>query len=111
MLMVTGRTSEVIHRGGIQFATVMVEEVLRLDARFNDRAVTSVTDDVGTEHIWAAVVAPAPFDEKAVLDAARVRLNERTPRRLIVVDKIPRNENGKVMRNVLRDELVRRTRG
>lgn len=110
MLMVTGRTSEVINLGGMQFAPEMVEEVLRLDARFTDLAVTSVTDDGGTEHIWAAVVAPAPFDEKAVLDAARARLNERTPRRLIVVDKIPRNENGKVMRNVLRDELVRRPR-
>jgi len=110
MLMITGRTSEVINLGGTTLSPDAVEEVLRLDGRFTDLAVTGVPSPSGIDQVWAAVVCAEPVDEAAVLAAARVRLNERTPSRIIVVEKIPRNENGKVMRNVLRDELVRLTR-
>jgi acyl-CoA synthetase (AMP-forming)/AMP-acid ligase II len=110
MLMITGRTSEVMNLGGMMVAPEAVEEVLRLDGRFGDLAVTGVPSPSGIDQVWAAVVSAEPFDEAAVLAAARVRLNERTPSRIVVVDRIPRNENGKVMRNVLRDELVRMTR-
>jgi acyl-coenzyme A synthetase/AMP-(fatty) acid ligase len=110
MLMITGRTSEVMNLGGMMVAPEAVEDVLRLDGRFADLAVTGVPSPNGIDQVWAAVVCAEPFDEKAVLAAARVRLNERTPARLVAVERIPRNENGKVMRNVLRDELVRLTR-
>lgn len=110
MLMITGRTSEVMNLGGMMVAPEAVEDVLRLDGRFVDLAVTGVPSPGGTDQIWAAVVSTEPIDQAAVLAAARVRLNERTPTRIVVVDKIPRNENGKVMRNVLRDELMRLTR-
>jgi acyl-coenzyme A synthetase/AMP-(fatty) acid ligase len=47
-----------------------------------------------------------PVDGAAVIAAARARLDERAPDRVVAVDAIPRNDNGKVMRHRLREQLL-----
>ena len=106
VLIITGRTSEIINRGGVVVAPEAIEDVLRLDGRFSDLAVVGVPNAMGIDEIWAAVVCAEAFDAAAVIAAAKVKLNERAPDRVIGVPAIPRNENGKVMRNGLRDELL-----
>jgi acyl-coenzyme A synthetase/AMP-(fatty) acid ligase len=106
LLVVTGRTSEIINRGGVVVAPEAIEDVLRLDPRFADLAVVGVPNVRGIEEIWAAVVAVGPVDGPAVIAAARATLSERAPDRVIVVEAIPRNDNGKVMRHKLRELLL-----
>jgi acyl-coenzyme A synthetase/AMP-(fatty) acid ligase len=106
LLVVTGRTSEIINRGGVVVAPEAIEEVLRLDPRFTDLAVVGVPGARGIEEIWAAVVCDGPVDGAAVIAAARASLNERAPDRIVAVDAIPRNDNGKVMRHRLREQLL-----
>ena len=109
LVVVTGRTSEVINRGGVIVAPEIIEEVLRLDSLVRDVAVVGVPVN-GIEEIWAAVVSDDAFDAQAIAQRAHSRLNEKVPDRILRVDAIPRNENGKVTRNVLRDTLLARVR-
>lgn len=107
LLIITGRTGEVINRGGVVVAPELIEEELRRDPAVADVAVVGSPGAGGVEQIWAAIVSPAPVDGERLLRAARLRLAERVPDRLFQVDAIPRNENGKVMRNLLREQLRR----
>lgn len=108
LVVITGRTSEVINRGGVIVAPDLIEEVLRLDPMISDAAVVGVPTEAGIDQIWAAVVAPFALDLDAVMAAARLQLNERAPDRLFQVEALPRAESGKVKRNALRDELMAR---
>jgi acyl-coenzyme A synthetase/AMP-(fatty) acid ligase len=64
----------------------------------------------GIDEIWAAIVSEQPFDVQAMAQRAHARLNEKTPNRILRVEQIPRNEAGKVTRNVLREQLLARLR-
>ena len=108
-------------------------EVLRHPIEFNDGVVDPVVGHVrphefgprpeligevavvgvpmaGIDEIWAAVVSKQPIDAQAIAERAQSRLNEKTPNRILRVDAIPRNENGKVMRGELRELLLSRVR-
>lgn len=110
-IYVTGRSSEVINRGGAIVAPDAVEEVLRLDPRITDVAVVGIMNANGVEEIWAAVVSDTLIDAAAIIDAARPRLNEKVPDRVIQVADIPRAENAKVRRFQLRETLLARAAG
>lgn len=110
LLVVTGRTTEVLNRGGVVVAPEAIEEVLRGFAGVEDVAVVGVPTASGIDEIWAAVVASGPVDAQLILNAARARLLERAPDRLFQVGRLPRAESGKVMRNAVRDELLARSK-
>ena len=104
-LLITGRTTDVINRGGIIVAPEAIEEVLRMLPAVREVAVVGVPNAQGIEEIWAAVVADTLIDPKAMIAAARPRLNEKVPDRVIQVNEIPRAESAKVRRNELREML------
>ena len=79
------------------------------DPAVRDVAVVGVPV-AGIDEIWAAVVSDQPIDVQAMADRAAGRLNEKTPSRILRVDAIPRNENGKVTRGELRELLLSRVR-
>ena len=110
-LVVTGRTTEVINRGGVVVAPEAIEEVLRDYPGVEDVAVFSVPGASGVDEIWAAVVPSGQLDAQGMLNAARQRLMERAPDRVFQVGRLPRAESGKVKRNAVRDELLARARG
>jgi long-chain acyl-CoA synthetase len=111
LVMITGRSAELINRGGSIVAPELVEEVLVAKAEIAQAAVFGVTNDKGFEEIWAAVVPRQPYRDEEVLQFCRQRLVEKTPDVLITVDAIPRTDNGKVMRNRLREIAVQRRKG
>ena len=108
-LYVTGRSSEIINRGGVVVAPEAIEEVLRLDKRISDVAVVGVVNAGGVEEIWAAVVSDTLIDPVAIADAARPRLNEKVPDRIIQIGSIPRTDTAKVRRFELREILKSRS--
>jgi acyl-CoA synthetase len=109
-VVITGRSTEVINRGGIIVAPEAIEEVLRLDTRIADVAVVGVPNDLGIEEIWAAVVSDTLIDPRAVADAARPRLNEKVPDRIVQVTSIPRAESAKIRRGELREILKQKVK-
>ncbi|WP_432214620.1 AMP-binding enzyme, partial [Salmonella enterica] len=60
--------------------------------------------DLG-EIVVAVVVGDGPVDEAAVLGACEGLARFKRPRRLVVVDELPRNAMGKVQKAVLRHQL------
>jgi len=107
LVTITGRATEVINRGGVIVAPELIEEVLRADPSVRDVAVVGAPIN-GIEQIWAAVVSDGPIDANAIAERAYPKLNEKVPDRIVRVDAIPRNENGKVTRGALRDVLMAR---
>jgi acyl-coenzyme A synthetase/AMP-(fatty) acid ligase len=107
-LLVTGRSTEVINRGGVIVAPEAIEEVLRLDASVRDVAVVGVVNAEGIEEIWVGVVSDKLIDSAAIIAAARPRLVEKVPDRVIQVSAIPRAESAKVRRGELREILKSR---
>ena len=107
-IYVTGRSSEVINRGGSVVAPEVIEDVLRLNPNIADVAVVGITNADGVEEIWAAVVSDRLIDPAAVIAAARPRLNEKVPDHVVQVPSIPRAESAKVRRFQLREILQAR---
>jgi fatty-acyl-CoA synthase len=110
-VIVTGRSTEVINRGGIIVAPEVIEEVLRLDKRVTDVAVVGVPNELGVEEIWAGVVSDTLIDPGAIAEAARPHLNEKVPDRIIQISTIPRAESAKIKRGELREMLRRKVQG
>jgi acyl-CoA synthetase (AMP-forming)/AMP-acid ligase II len=98
----SGRLSDTINRGGEKFGPIEVEEVLRAHPAVSDVAVAGIADAEMGQRVGAAVVARLPV----TLDELRSHCRERIayfklPERLMIVDRIPYNETGKVNRRQL----------
>ncbi len=108
-LFVQGRLDDVIVRGGENLSPGEIEEVLLAHPTVAAAAVVGIPDVEWGERVVAAVVpaAGAAPDEDELRDHVRAALRSaRTPERIKVVDELPFNETGKLLRRVLRDELA-----
>lgn len=107
-LFLDGRLDDVIVRGAENLSPGEIEDALRAHDSVVDAAVFGVPDDEWGEAVAAAVV-PA---EGATVDGDELREHVRgllrstkAPRDVHVVDELPYNETGKLLRRVLRSEL------
>jgi acyl-CoA synthetase (AMP-forming)/AMP-acid ligase II len=101
LLRVTGRVEDVIRRSDTLVSPVPIEEVIAGVPGVRDVAVFGLDDPNGTQEICAALVLEPGADTAAIRGAAAAQLGDRMPARLLVLDQLPRNENGKVMRRTL----------
>jgi acyl-CoA synthetase (AMP-forming)/AMP-acid ligase II len=98
----SGRLSDTINRGGEKFGPIEVEEALRAHPAVTDVAVVGISDDEMGQRVGAAVVACLPV----TLEELRLHCRDRIayfklPERLIIVERIPYNETGKLNRRQL----------
>lgn len=100
-LVITGRVAEVINNGGDKISPHVIEEVLRAQPGIVDAAAFGMPDADGMTKVWAAVVTRAPFDMDTVMRGCLDLLRGRAPQSIVVVDELPRNANGKVVREEL----------
>jgi acyl-CoA synthetase (AMP-forming)/AMP-acid ligase II len=105
LLVITGRVNEVINRGGDKLAPEVIEGVLRLMPEIADAAVFAVPN---TEQIWAAVVGKQPLQHEAILAFCRQKLAGMAPDRIFELDRIPRNDMGKIIRDEMREAIMKR---
>lgn len=103
-LYVVDRAKDLLIRGGFNVSTVSVEDVLHEHPAVVEAAVFGVPHDVLGEDVAAAVVlrAPATADELRAHCAARLA-DYAIPRAIHVVDELPRNQLGKVLKRELRE--------
>jgi acyl-CoA synthetase (AMP-forming)/AMP-acid ligase II len=101
LLRITGRVEDVIVRDGVAISPLPIEEAIGGLPQVREVAVFPMQGTGGPPEIWAAVVLEPGCDPKAVAAAAAARLGDRTVARLFLVDRLPRNANGKVLRRVL----------
>src|SRR5690606_11262299 len=104
-LFLTDRIKDMIVTGAENVYPVEVEEVLAAHPAIADVAVIGVPDERWGETV-KAVVVPAPgatLTEDEVIEYARERLaGFKRPRSVDVVDALPRNPSGKILKKDLR---------
>ncbi|MEV0122149.1 type I polyketide synthase [Streptomyces sp. NPDC050703] len=104
-LVITGRASDLIIRGGVNVHPAEVEAVLRRLPGVTDAAVAGREHPVlGEVPVGYVVAGPdgAALDRSALLAACRARLSAaKVPADLYEVDRIPRTASGKVQRFAL----------
>jgi len=104
-LYVVDRVKDIINRGGLKVSTVEVEEALLRHPAVQEVAVFGVTHEVLGEDVAAAVVTHAGrAATPAQLEAhCRAQLADyKVPRHIELVDELPRNALGKVLKRELR---------
>jgi long-chain acyl-CoA synthetase len=106
---VVDRIKELIITGGFNVAPTEVEEALISHPDVADAAVVGIRTPQGGEDVVAAVVLRpgVVLDVPAVREHLRERMAAyKVPRRIEVVDELPRNIVGKVLRRVVRERLT-----
>jgi acyl-coenzyme A synthetase/AMP-(fatty) acid ligase len=105
LVVITGRVNEVINRGGDKLAPEVIESTLRLMPEITDAAVFAVPN---TDQIWAAVVGRQPIKHEAILAFCKLKLAGMAPDRIFELDRIPRNDMGKIIREEMREAIMKR---
>ncbi len=108
-LFVTGRIDDVIVKGGQNISPGEIEEVLLRHPSVADAAAIGVPDQQWGEKIAAVVVlhTGTEVDEKELKDSVKnVLRSNRTPDEIVFLNELPYNETGKLLRRVLKENLV-----
>ncbi len=108
-LFIEGRDDDTIIRGGENIAPAEIEEVLLGDRDVADACVVGLPDDEWGQRIFAVVVprAGASIDGERLRTLVRKQLRgSKTPEQVIVRDALPHNETGKLLRRVVREQVV-----
>jgi malonyl-CoA/methylmalonyl-CoA synthetase len=107
-LRLLGRTSvDILKSGGYKISALEIEEIFREHPAVAEVAVVGVPDERWGERVVAAVVARGPADPEALRAWARERLaSYKVPRQVVVVEALPRNAMGKVMKPELARNLA-----
>jgi long-chain acyl-CoA synthetase len=107
---IVDRIKELIITGGFNVAPTEVENALRQHPEVEDVAVVGLPSDHSGEEVVAAVVlAPGVSepDVEGIRDFARGILTPyKVPRRIFVVDELPKSLIGKVLRRRVRESLL-----
>jgi long-chain acyl-CoA synthetase len=103
-LFLTDRASDMVLRGGVNIYPREIEEVLYTHPAVVDCAVFGVPDERYGEALHAVVELRAPVDTDALRSHVQAALADyKVPNVFEVVDELPRNPNGKVMKRLLRE--------
>ncbi len=112
---IVDRIKELIITGGFNVAPTEVEIALRQHPEVEDVAVVGLPSESSGEEVVAAIVL-APGVEEADIDGIRefargILTPYKVPRRLFVVDELPKSLIGKVLRRQVRESLLTLTTG
>jgi acyl-coenzyme A synthetase/AMP-(fatty) acid ligase len=101
------RGGDVLNIAGNKVDPARIEALIQQDPAIEECAVLALTDEMGQPLLVAVVVAPQEVDVKALKQRCRTELGRRhVPQVVVHLDKLPRNDAGKVMRAEVR-KLVR----
>ncbi|MEZ5236027.1 MAG: AMP-binding protein [Acidimicrobiales bacterium] len=112
-IRISGRSKDLIIRGGENVPVAEVEGALFGHPKVREVAVVGLADDRLGERACAVVVAEDPADAPALpellehLEAVGMA-KQFWPESLVVVNEMPKTPSGKIQKFVLRDELSRR---
>ena len=107
-LTITGRLKEIINRGGEKISPREVDEALLLHPSIAQAVTFAMPHDRLGEEVAAAVVLRdgAEADERTIRRFVGERVADfKTPRRVVILDEIPKGPTGKVQRIGLAEKL------
>ena len=109
---IMGRQSvDIIKSGGYKISALEIEEILRTNEMIQDCAVVGIDDDEWGELIVAAIVLKPEFikefNDKKVSDwIVNYIASYKKPRRYLILNDLPRNAMGKVVKNDIKKMFV-----
>jgi acyl-CoA synthetase (AMP-forming)/AMP-acid ligase II len=104
LLILTGRTSEIINVGGLKLAPEVVEETLRKHPAVTDVAAFGNMGDGGIEEIFVALVANRPVADDHLIGWCAER--GLPLKRVFFVEALPKTPSGKIHRDLLKRQLL-----
>ena len=110
-LVVTGRAKDIIIRNGENISPKEVEDILVTHPGIAEIAIVGIPDPRTGERACATVVPAEPpgpdVSELKSFLAARGVATFKVPEQVRIVDALPKNDAGKVLKHVLRAELIK----
>jgi len=106
VLAITGRTDDLINRGGVKMSAVAIDELIGSFTDIRDAGACAMPGHGGIDELWVAVVPRRPIDISALKQ--RIEEDGQLPMRidrLFEVEEIPRTDLGKIRRGELRERL------
>ena len=105
-LSLVGRLKEMINRGGEKIAPREIDDVLLQHPAVAEAVAFGIPHAAWGEEVAAAVVLKSPATEKELVAFARERLaDHKVPKKLYLVEKIPRTATGKIQRRSVAEAL------
>lgn len=105
-LTVVDRVKDVINSGGVLVASRQVEDVLYGHPAVAEVAVVGLPDERWIEAVTAVVVPRGEVTEDELMEYARGKLvHFKAPKRVVLIDELPRNASGKILKRELRDRF------
>ena len=108
---VTGRTKDLIIRGGVNIAPLEIDEVLLKHPGILDAAAVGVPDKIYGEEVVCYVVAKEPGADRGRACGSIASSTCRRPRRRSRSSSfadLPKSDRGKVLRDKLREDWATR---
>ena len=108
-LIITGRLKDIIIRKGENISAKELEDMLFRHAAIADVAVIGLPDAASGERACAVVqmvegTDPITFEELVTYMKEEGLMVQKLPEQLEIVDAIPRNPSGKILKHVLREQ-------
>jgi acyl-coenzyme A synthetase/AMP-(fatty) acid ligase len=104
LLVITGRTSDVINVGGLKLAPEVIEDILRKHPAVSDLAAFGSVGKDGIDEISIALVANKPVAESHLITWSAERGIPLT--RVFMVDALPKTASEKIQRDLLKRQLL-----
>ena len=108
-IFLSGRSKDIIKRGGEMIAPSEVEETIRSIPKVDDVAVIGVPDTIWGEKVIAVVVPKNnfPINEKEIIEYCHNNLSSfKKPEKVFFQNELPTNPLGKVLKNLLRVKYI-----
>ncbi|WP_241741098.1 acyl-CoA synthetase [Streptomyces sp. L2] len=103
---VVDRVKDVINSGGVLVASRQVEDALYTHEAVAEAAVIGLPDERWIEAVTAIVVPRGEVTEEQLIAHVRDKLAAfKAPKRVLLVDELPRNASGKILKRELRDRF------
>ncbi|MEM7492025.1 MAG: AMP-binding protein [Pseudomonadota bacterium] len=107
-LTLQGRSSDMIISGGYNVYPREVENVLLDLDGIDEVAVFGIPHPDFGEGVVAVIVGDTDLSERGIIATSRERLaNYKAPKRVLILDELPKNAMGKVDRKILRTQFDR----
>jgi acyl-coenzyme A synthetase/AMP-(fatty) acid ligase len=110
-IRVTGRTKDLIIRGGMNIAPVEIDEILLKHPDILEAAAVGVPDNIYGEEVVCYVVpnAGVALTETSVRRHCEAFLPPpKMPKQIFIVPELPKSDRGKVLRDRLREDWTAR---
>ena len=103
-LFLSGRADDVIVRGGENISPGEIEDLLLERDEIVDAAAVGMASEEWGESVALALVVKSAVTDSEIKDYIREHLrSSRVPEKVLIVEELPYNETGKLLRRVVRE--------